>query len=433
MKKFLACFLALALLIATSCCAVADDSDDWEYRIMDADGTAEITYYPNLEATSVQIPETLNGTKVTNIAGGAFRFCINNSSFEVSPDHPIFAVIDGVLFSKPDKRIIAYPLAKEGDTYAIPQGTEIIGNAAFCCCVSLTSISIPDNVTSIETMAFFACSSLTSISIPDSVTSIGVWAFDECPNLTLTVGRNSYAEQYAKENNIPYTVQDAKENNASYAMPDDSDDWEYRVLADGTAQITEYSNLNTTSVQIPEALNGMKVTDVAENAFLLCSNNSSFVVSPDHPTLAVIDGVLFSKPDKRLISYPKAKEGDTYAIPQGIEMIGGFAFSYCTSLTSISIPNSVTSIGDNAFTMCSSLTSISIPDGVTSIKYATFADCISLTSISIPDSVTRISDGAFNNCPNLTLTVGRNSYAAQYAKENNIPYAYPDANDWLTK
>ncbi len=637
MKKLLACFLALALLIATSCCAMADEqetitSGDWEYRVL-ADGTAEITRYSNSEATSIQIPETLDGRKVTNITGFALLFCLRNSSFAVSPDHPTLAVIDGVLFSKPDKRLIAYPSSKESSTYAIPQGIETIGEFAFSNCISLTSISIPNSITNIEDCAFYDCfeqasissfvvspdhptlaaidgvlfskpdkrliaypsakesdtyaipqgievigkyafsfchsltdisipdsitsigemafswcssltsisipdsvtsfgfhafsncssltsisipnsvtnigncaftncsslervsipssvtsiglyafsncSSLTSISIPDSITSIGIRAFDECPNLTLIVGRNSYAEQYAKENNIPYTLQDAKENNASYALPDDSDDWKYRILADGTAQITEYSNPNATSVQIPETLNGMKVTDVAENAFLLCLNNSSFVVSPDHPTLAVIDGVLFSKPDKRLISYPKAKEGDSYVIPQGIKIIGKFAFSYCTSLTSISLPNSVTSIendafaqcssltsisipdsvtsiGDEAFSYCSSLTSISIPDsvtsirvgafancssltsisipdGVTSIKYATFADCISLTSISIPDSVTRISDGAFNNCPNLTLTVGRNSYAEQYAKGSNIPFAYSDANDWLTK
>ena len=32
---------------------------------------------------------------------------------------------------------------------------------------------------------------------------------------------------------------------------------------------------------------------------------------------------------------------------------------------------------------------------------------------------------------NLTLTVPRNSYAAEYAKTNNIPCTYPDANDWL--
>ena len=596
MKKFLACLWVLALLIATSCCAVADEQETfingyWTYRVL-ADGTAEITNCTDSDATSIQIPDTLDGRKVTDVDGYSFYYNkgSNNvrkftdvdgytlyysnsicSAFIVSPDHPTLAVIDGVLFSKPDKRLISYPPAKAGGTYAIPQGIEIIGNYAFakcdsltsisipntvtdiggrafnnCCsltsisipdsvirieysafsdcssltsisipnsvtsiggmafvdCISLTSISIPDTVTNIGVMTFVRCSSLTDIFIPDSVTNIGKQAFDDCPNLTLTVGRNSYAEQYAKENNIPYTLQDAKENNASYALPDDSDDWKYRILADGTAQITEYSNPNATSVQIPETLNGMKVTDVAENAFLLCLNNSSFVVSPDHPTLAVIDGVLFSKPDKRLISYPKAKEGDTYAIPQGIEMIGGFAFSYCTSLTSISIPNSVTSIGDNAlarcssltsisipnsvtsigneafyncssltsisipdsvtsigvgaFADCSSLTSISIPDGVTSIEYATFADCIlltsisipnsvtsidywafsncsALTSLSIPDSVTSISDGAFNNCPNLTLTVGRNSYAEQYAKENNIPFAYSDANDWLTK
>ena len=239
-------------------------------------------------------------------------------------------------------------------------------------------------------------------------------------------------------------------------MADDSDAWEYCILADGTAEIAYYPNLEATSVQIPETLNGTKVTNIAGGAFRACFNNSSFEVSPDHPIFAVIDGVLFSKPDNRLISYPQAKEGDTYAIPQGIEVIEEFAFYECTSLTSISIPNSVTSIGEDAFTKCSSLDSISIPDSVTSIGGGVFdscplltnitipdsvtsigewafASCLSLTSLSIPDSVTSIGEWTFNNCPHLTLTVGRNSYAEQYAKENNIPYAYPDANDWLTK
>lgn len=34
-------------------------------------------------------------------------------------------------------------------------------------------------------------------------------------------------------------------------------------------------------------------------------------------------------------------------------------------------------------------------------------------------------------CIYLTLTVPRNSYAAEYAKTNDIPYNYSDANDWL--
>ena len=68
---------------------------------------------------------------------------------------------------------------------------------------------------------------------------------------------------------------------------------------------------------------------------------------------------------------------------------------------------------------------------VTAIGDCAFARCSSLTSVSIPNSVTAIGDRAFARCSNLTLTIPRNSYAAEYAKTNNIPYTYPDANDWL--
>ena len=83
------------------------------------------------------------------------------------------------------------------------------------------------------------------------------------------------------------------------------------------------------------------------------------------------------------------------------------------------------------FSYCDFLTSVSIPDSVTSIGDYAFAGCSSLTSVSIPNSVTAIGDRAFARCSNLTLTIPRNSYAAEYAKTNNIPYTYPDANDWL--
>ena len=90
------------------------------------------------------------------------------------------------------------------------------------------------------------------------------------------------------------------------------------------------------------------------------------------------------------------------ATEYSVTSIGEYAFSNCSSLTSITIPNSVTSIGTQAFNYCSSLTSITIPNSVTSIGTQAFHYCSSLTSITIPNSVTSIGNSAFYWCSSLT-------------------------------
>ena len=49
-----------------------------------------------------------------------------------------------------------------------------------------------------------------------------------------------------------------------------------------------------------------------------------------------------------------------FTIPGGVTSIGGYAFSRCTSLTTVHIPEGVTSIGNGAFSGCTSLTHIII-------------------------------------------------------------------------
>ncbi len=70
--------------------------------------------------------------------------------------------------------------------------------------------------------------------------------------------------------------------------------------------------------------------------------------------------------------------GDVYPVTS----IGDYAFSGCSSLTSITIGDGVASIGGYAFFGCSSLTSITIPDSVTSIGSQAFAYCTSLTAVT---------------------------------------------------
>ena len=110
-------------------------------------------------------------------------------------------------------------------------------------------------------------------------------------------------------------------------------------------------------------------------------------------------------------------------IPDGVTSIGSYAFSNCTSLTSIVIPDGVTSIGDHAFRDCTSLTSIVIPDGVTLIDIAAFRGCTSLTSVVIPGSVTSIGSSAFSGVPDASTIFVPNQRISNLLDSSRIFYS----------
>jgi hypothetical protein len=55
-----------------------------------------------------------------------------------------------------------------------------------------------------------------------------------------------------------------------------------------------------------------------------------------------------------------------------VTSIGFGAFSFCSSLESVSIPEGVTLIGESAFYGCNLLSSIVLPAGITKIKMCAF-------------------------------------------------------------
>jgi hypothetical protein len=143
----------------------------------------------------------------------------------------------------------------------------------------------------------------------------------------------------------------------------------YSLINDGTGyEVTGYTG-EPVDVVIPKEYNGMPVTTIGNYAFTDCSSLTSVI------------------------------------IPDSVTSIGDQAFQYCSSLTSVVIPDSVTSIGYGAFSICSSLTSIEIPDSVTSIGNDAFSSCDSLTSVVIGNSVTSIGEYAFYSCDSLTSIV----------------------------
>ncbi len=70
----------------------------------------------------------------------------------------------------------------------------------------IRSVIIPDGITSIGFFAFDCCTKMESITIPVTVNAINM-AFTHCPNLTIHAPAGSYAEQYAKEHNIPFVAE----------------------------------------------------------------------------------------------------------------------------------------------------------------------------------------------------------------------------------
>ena len=122
------------------------------------------------------------------------------------------------------------------------------------------------------------------------------------------------------------------------------------------------------------------VTAICDGAFSWCSSLTSITVNVGNPVYHSDGNCLIETESKTLIA-----GCGTSVIPSdgSVTSIGARAFLGCSSLTSIAIPDGVTSIGESAFLGCSSLTSIAIPDGITSIGESAFSGCSSLTSITV--------------------------------------------------
>ena len=249
----------------------------------------------------------------------------------------------------------------------IPEGVEIIESYTFCGCSSLDgTITLPSGLKTIGEVAFQNCSKLTGpLNLPDTIESIGQFAFNSCrsltgdlviPNSITTISRAAF--------------QDCKGLTGKLVLPDSIttiEGWAFytdrftgtltlpsKLETLGEGAFGANINFENTKIVIPASLKKVGIDYEVNGENLGLSTHDfynfgakagkfeAFEVEEGNENFVAIDGVLYTKDKKRLISYPRNKKGDTYEILDGVVTLDEFAFASNMNLQTLIVPDSLT-------------------------------------------------------------------------------------------
>lgn len=113
------------------------------------------------------------------------------------------------------------------------------------------------------------------------------------------------------------------------------------------------------SILLPKSLNECEYW-----GFKGCDSLEEINVTPGNPNFKSIDGILFSADGKTLLRYPPAKRGDSYEVPDTVEIIADEAMRDVQYIKELSISNSVKEIGWYAISVCDNLEEVYIGAGL---------------------------------------------------------------------
>lgn len=202
-----------------------------------------------------------------------------------------------------------------------------------------------------------------------------------------------------------------------------------------------FSNIGLSEIYIPSKVNNLQHSIFESNKTL------KIVISEESPYYTTVDDVIYTKDMSTLVIYPEWKEDKSFTVPNGVTTlenqcffnnnyleelilpdtvtdIGNSSISFCSNIKNLVLSKNLKTIGQGNFTSMRNLPVIVIPEGVTSIGLMTLFGCSYQMVIQLPSTLTDIGDHCFYVNPNknehFTIVAPENSYAWQYAQNNNV-------------
>lgn len=101
-------------------------------------------------------------------------------TIEVSPDNPFYTSVDGVLYTKDETTLVAYPPGRSDVHVDVPAGVKVIAPYAFAFNWHLHSVTLPFGLERIGYGAFAANVYLEAVNLPPTLEQVGSRAFANC-------------------------------------------------------------------------------------------------------------------------------------------------------------------------------------------------------------------------------------------------------------
>ena len=288
---------------------------------------------------------------------------------------------------------------------------------AFAGCSGLTKVTIPGTISMVPPGAFDSCTRLTTVVLEEGVEQIAPEAFGPCPALTLIQCPSTFEGtftnyqcpkvRYEIAADNPYFLVDGDFilNKATYESDNGNTYDEGSVLL-------YYQGAAVSSLTLPERITRIDVgaftsqaigtLSLHENVVFIGSLNSEGTgdyyqddntadalgnvsrveVAEGNPNYYSQDGALLRKmaSGRKLLRAPMGVA--TFAVPEGVTVIGTRAFQDCT-FTKVTLPSTLIEVGRQAFMGCTKLTEVTIPKSVQSlVDPFWYANCTALRKIT---------------------------------------------------